>query len=137
MDEQDNTTEELVTIAGGVDMEVDYSNNGSKETIRVMQIPISKISAFLTAWGDEGALIELYCDKPKGWADTLALQSASAIADKGQELNLPFLGAWLKRQAKWREVQAQGMTQEEKARLKLMTESRSDSSPPVSPITTT
>lgn len=96
---------ELITIAGGVEMEVAYQRNGQNEMVKVRQIPISKISAFVLAMGNESECIELYCDKPKGWADTLTIESASAIADKGQEINMPFFAAWFRRQMKWRESQ--------------------------------
>lgn len=112
MDEQtaEQQKQELITIAGGVELEVAFQNNGAKEIVKVRQIPISKIQAFIFSMTDESAAIELYCDKPKGWADTLTVESASAIADKGQELNLPFFAAWFKRQMKWRESQQPGST---------------------------
>src|SRR5262245_6490183 len=111
MDEQtQKAQQELITIAGGIEMEVFYQNNGHKETVKVRQIPVSKVHTFVFALGNEAEAIELYCDKPKGWADTLSMESASAIADKGQELNLPFFEAWFRRQMKWRESQNPGAT---------------------------
>jgi hypothetical protein len=108
MDEQTKQLQELITIAGGVELEVAYQNNGNKEIVKVRQIPISKLQGFILTMGNEAETIELYCDKPKGWADTLTMESASAIADKGQELNLPFFAAWFRRQMKWRESQQPG-----------------------------
>jgi hypothetical protein len=102
MDEAEKQAQELITVAGGVEMEVNFQNNGDKETVKIRQIPISKLQNFIMAMGDEAAAIELYCDKPKGWADKLTMESASAVADKGQELNLPFFAAWFRRQMKWR-----------------------------------
>jgi hypothetical protein len=128
---------ELITIAGGVEVEVAYVNNGAKENVKVRQIPISKLQTFLASMGNEADTIELYCDKPKGWADTLTVESASAIADKGQEINLPFLGAWWKRQAKWRDMQALGMTADIEKRLIELIDSRLPSSAPQSPTNTT
>ena len=95
MDEQqtNKSANELITIAGGVELEVAYQNNGSSEKVKVRQIPISKTHEFLAAMSNEGALIELYCDKPQGWADTLSLESASAVADKGQDITPPFFDA--------------------------------------------
>jgi len=140
MSETDKTADELVTIAGGVDLEVHFSKNGNtSETVKVRQIPISKLQEFLFSMGDESRLIELYCDRPKGWADTLAIESANEIADKGQELNLPFLQAWWRRQAKWRKVQNQILAQGEGVETSKSptTPSASVSSAPQSPITTT
>jgi hypothetical protein len=139
MDEQIKQQQELITIAGGVEMEVAYQNNGDKEKVKVRQIPISKIQNFIFAMGNESEAIELYCDKPKGWADTLSVESASAIADKGQELNLPFFKAWFRRQMKWRESQQPGTTTgttEEKNEL-AASGSALASSPSVSPTSTT
>jgi hypothetical protein len=137
MSDEQKVREELVTIAGGVELEVTYQNNGEKETVKVRQIPVSKIQNFIMALANEAEAIELYCDKPKGWADTLSIESASAIADKGQELNLPFFGAWFRRQAKWRESQQQGAIAElEKKVEELITKSASASSAPQLPITT-
>jgi hypothetical protein len=116
-DEAKRQEQELITITGGVQMEVTYQSNGNgevkKENVKVRQIPISRIQDFIFAMGNEAALIEVYCDRPKGWADTLTMESASAIADKGQELNVPFFAAWFRRQLKWRatqEEQAPGST---------------------------
>ena len=106
--EQEKAAQELITIAGGVDLEVAYQDNGRKEVVKVRQIPISKIQNFIFALANEAETIELYCDRPKGWADTLTIESASAIADKGQELNRPFFAAWFRRQMKWRESQQPG-----------------------------
>ena len=144
----DKQEQELITIAGGIELEVSYRNNGSaseaRETVKVRQIPISKIQSFVFALSNEAEAIELYCDKPKGWADTLSNESASAIADKGQELNLPFFAAWFRRQMKWRESQQLPGSTITDTRAKVAGEKRpselssvSASSPPQSPTTTT
>jgi hypothetical protein len=129
--------DELITIAGGVDLEV-TKQDGSKETVKVRQIPISKID-FGTAVGsgDEASAIALYCDKPKEWVDALDLQSLNAVADKGQELNLPFYGAWFRRQVKWRENETPGAIVElEKRVTQMIAGLRSGNSQQSSPTTT-
>jgi hypothetical protein len=137
MDEQTQKQElELVTIAGGVEMEVAFQSNGTKEVVKVRQIPISKIQSFIFAMGNEAEAIELYCDKPKGWADTLTVESANAIADKGQELNLPFFGAWFRRQMKWRESQQPGGTTADSGQKEGTPQSASASFAPLSPTST-
>lgn len=78
--------------------------DGSKETVKVRSIPPSKIQALVIALANEAVLIELYCDKPEGWADSLTIESVNAIADKGQELNRLLLSAWLHRQKIWNET---------------------------------
>jgi hypothetical protein len=107
------SNDELITIAGGVELEVTHLD-GTNETVKVRQIPISKVQQLLFALGvaNEADCLELYCDKPKGWADTLIGASVNAVADKGQEINLPFFGAWSRRQAKWREAFATNQADE-------------------------
>jgi hypothetical protein len=141
--DESSANDELITIAGGIEIEVAHLD-GSKESVKVRQIPISKIQQFVVALGNEAACIELYCDKPAPtqpnetrWADTLTFESANAILDKGQELNLPFLAAWFRRQARWRESQAQGAIADiEKKVEQMIAASRSGSSQPQSPVTT-
>jgi len=135
--EQDKAAEdELVTIVGGVDLEVRYQNNGDRpEVVKVRQIPISKIPDFLLSMGDEAHSIELYCDRPKGWADTLTVESANAVANKGQEINYPFLQAWWRRQATWRKMQEAWVVDAGKKLPE--TQSASASSARQSPTTTT
>ncbi len=99
--------DKLATVPREVELEVTHLD-GSKETVKVRQIPISKFQDYVNTLLDEAASIALYCDKKKDWADTLAFESANAIAEKGQEINLPFYAAWFRRQAKWRDSQNQG-----------------------------
>jgi hypothetical protein len=135
--EQDKTAQEFITIAGGVELEVAFQNNGDREVVKVRQVPISKIPEFLLAMGNEARSIELYCDKPSGWADTLTVDSANAVADAGQEINLPFLNAWWRRQAKWRKMQEAWTAGGSEAKMPKTLESPSASSAPQSPTITT
>jgi len=100
---QEKIHNDLVTVTGGVDMKI-TRKDGSEETVRVRQIPLSKLQEFSMAvgFGNMADAIDLYCDKPKGWGDTLSYESVKALLDKGCELNLPFFGVWLKDQRKWR-----------------------------------
>jgi hypothetical protein len=104
-----NTPEDKIRTVAPVEIEVTQLD-GSKETVKVRQIPLSKIQQFVVCLSEEAGAIALYCDRPKEWADTLTPESANTVLDKGQELNLPFLSAWFRRQAKWRESQAVGVT---------------------------
>jgi hypothetical protein len=60
MDEQTKQEQELITIAGGVEMEVAYNKNGASEIVKVRQIPISKMQSFVLAMGNEAKTIEMY-----------------------------------------------------------------------------
>jgi hypothetical protein len=103
--ETEQVENELITIAGGVEFEVTLLD-GTKETVKVRQIPISKLKNFITtaSFGNMAEEIDLYCDKQNGWADSLMPDSAIAVAKKGQEINHPFLKAWFDHQANWKKT---------------------------------
>ena len=133
--EADKSEQEMITVAGGVELEVAYRNNGSKEVVKVRQIPVSKTKELLLAQGDDAKSIELYCDKPDGWADTLTLESASDICEVGLKIHEDFWRRWWTRQATMRNMQA-AWTGESVPKSPTV-ESRSASFAPQSPITTT
>lgn len=77
-------------VAGGVEIEVTFED-GRKERVKVRQVKIiTEFDAYLRVQDDEGAEVELVCDKPKGWAETLTSESFDAIAELSQDLNLPL-----------------------------------------------
>jgi hypothetical protein len=135
MEETKTHDDGLITVAGGVEMEVIFQD-GTKENVKVRQIPLSKIQEFSTAvaFSNMADAVDLYCDKEKGWADRLSYESARAVMDKGCELNLPFFGAWLKDQKRWRA--AFGIVLDGAEESKEIQQSRLESSPRPSPTTT-
>jgi hypothetical protein len=102
--------EALITIAGGVDMEVTHLD-GRKETVKVRQIPATKLERFMTRLADESTSVAIYCDKESsnGWVDSLSHESINAVCEKGLEINEPFLAAWCRRRAKWTEMMNVGV----------------------------
>lgn len=106
-EEKPTPQSEIITIEGGVDMQVEYKN-GNKETVKVRQVQATKINDFAQRLGDEAFLVAMYCDKPLEWVDTLTYESLAAVADKGLEINLPFFKTWFLRRAKWTDVTAVG-----------------------------
>jgi hypothetical protein len=90
MDDSPSAISAVQKIAGGVEVEVTY-DDGNKERVRVRQVKIIKeFDAYLRVQDEEGAEVELVCDKPKGWAETLTSESFDALAELSQELNLPL-----------------------------------------------
>lgn len=83
----------MTIILGGVTHEAQM-RDGSKEEVKVRQLPIRLIEKWATAQGDEAALVELYCDKEEGWDDKLLPESHVAIMKIGEDLNLPIFGRW-------------------------------------------
>jgi hypothetical protein len=118
--------DELTTVVGGTYVDVEYlpadafdpeelkrlekfkSLLGTKDRVKVRQIRVDEAQLYGNAviFNDEATQIELYCGKEKGWATTLTLPSADAIADAGQALNLPFFVRWYRRQRKAKDLQA-------------------------------
>ena len=106
--EREKERERMITIAGGVEITVKHVD-GSSETVKVRQIPATKLEAFMTRLADEANSISIYCDKPLEWVDTLTHQSINDICEKGLEINEPFLVAWCRRRAKWMEMMNVGV----------------------------
>lgn len=67
--------------------------------VLVRSLPIRSLQRYLEISGDEAAVVELYCDKPEGWADCLKVESVEAILAKGNELNFPALQRLRERRA--------------------------------------
>jgi len=111
----------LITVAGGEEMEVTHLD-GTKESVKVRQIPATKLQTFMQKLGDEATSVAIYCDKDLKWVDTLDLSSVNAVVEKGNEINAPFLNAWLRRQAKWREMMSVGAIADLQKKVQVLTE---------------
>jgi hypothetical protein len=105
MAEPKDDKNDLITIAGGVELEVTHLD-GTKETVKVRQIPATKLERFMTKLADESLSVAIYCDKEStnGWVDSLTHESINEVCEKGLEINEPFLAAWCRRRAKWTEM---------------------------------
>jgi hypothetical protein len=81
---------------------------GKKEVVNVRLVPISRFGefSFYLSRNNEGAMLELYCGKPPGWADTLTPESIEALANKGLDINGDFFSKWFVRTVKWRQATA-------------------------------
>lgn len=84
------------TLFGGADVTV-IMLDGTEQRVMVRQLPIRAMPALLLAQDDEAASIELYCDKPAGWTDTITRDSAERIVTEGERINSDFFGRWLAR----------------------------------------
>lgn len=65
--------------------------DGRDDVALVQELSISKLNLYVQLFEDPSKCIELFCDKPAGWADTLKPASALAVLSKGQDLNSSFL----------------------------------------------
>lgn len=127
---------DIVTVNGGVEIEVTHID-GSKETVKVRQIPATKLEEFMTHLADEATALRIYCGKDDKWIDSLTLESVDAISEKGMEINQSFLAAWCRRRAKWLEMTNVGVISELQRKLDaLQSVLQSVSSAQKSPTTT-
>jgi hypothetical protein len=71
--------------------------DNSSELIEVRILPIKSYPALLAAQGDECTVIEMYCGKEKGWAETLTRESHEHLLSVGERLNADFFSRWVSR----------------------------------------
>jgi hypothetical protein len=86
----------LIILNGGVETAATL-RSGSKQTVKVRQLPVRLLPLWADLQGDEPALVELYCEQESGWADTLEIESYEAIVALGEELNRPTFDRWTTR----------------------------------------
>lgn len=86
----------MATLLGGLEITVNKLD-GTTEKVKVRQLPVRLLQAYLLKMDDEAASIELFCDKPEGWADGLTLESCTAVITEGERLNGETFFAWLQR----------------------------------------
>lgn len=86
----------IATLFGGIDREV-KKRDGTTEAIRIQQLPVRMFNQMLALQDDEPALVELYCGKPKGWADTLTMEDYNSVITAADSLNEAPFDSWLKR----------------------------------------
>lgn len=101
----------MATLAGGVEVEVEYraphpsplppgGEGVRKESVLVRELAVKEYPKLLPALNDEERQVEIFCDKPEGWAATLKAASHEAVMQAGEALNLaPFFG-WYERRIK-------------------------------------
>ena len=86
----------LATVLGGIHLQARF-RDGKTETVLVRELPVRELPSYARALDDEAKSVELLLGKPEGWADWLTNESFLEILTKADELNVPFLAAFLKR----------------------------------------
>ncbi|RME73424.1 MAG: hypothetical protein D6781_00410 [Verrucomicrobia bacterium] len=84
-------------VTGGRELTARHAD-GSTEVVHVRLLPVRLLGKYQQLAVDEAASVELFCDRPQGWADTLAEESFIEILSVGEELNLDPLSRYLARQ---------------------------------------
>gem|GEM_PF-6156318 len=106
----------MATLHGGTKVVARY-NDGTTGEVFVRQLPIRSLQDYLATLDDEPARLELVCDKPKGWADSLTIESHTALLAAGEETNEQNFFAWLRRRVGRQEQLAPGSSGELGKRL--------------------
>lgn len=106
----DSNENKNATLFGGVDLTVALQNGGT-ETVKVRQLTIRFYQKLLEKIDDEAAQLELYCDKPQGWADTLTPASFKEAIAKADEINADFFIPWVKRRLARQELAMPGFAE--------------------------
>jgi hypothetical protein len=102
---------DLETIRGGVDLEVQLVGGGT-EQVFVRQIPIRLMPQLLATLEDEPRMVELFCDRPEGWSDTLTPEAFERLVAEGERLNADFFSRWLRRRLDRQERLLPGITEQ-------------------------
>ncbi|HVY69679.1 MAG TPA: hypothetical protein VHH73_07095 [Verrucomicrobiae bacterium] len=90
-------SDSITTLLGGFEMEA-AKFDGTRETVKVRQLPVRDLPKYLNVYQNEAATVELFCAKDSGWADQLAPESFEALLAAGEKLNLDFLSRYAARQ---------------------------------------
>ncbi len=89
-----NDKPNLTTALGGTLFTVHFLD-GTTEEVKIRQLPIrALVNQWAKLQGDEPALVELYCQKPEGWADTILPEDHDEIVKIGGDLNRPRFARW-------------------------------------------
>jgi len=102
---------DLENIRGGMDLELSLVGGGT-EQVFVRQIPIRLMPQLLAALEDEPRMVELFCDRPEGWSETLTPEAFEKIVAEGERLNADFFSRWLRRRLDRQERLLPGITEQ-------------------------
>ena len=98
------------TLFGGIELEVSLVAGGT-EKVFVRQIPVRLMPQMLANLEDENRLVELFCDKPDGWSDSITPESFEKVVLEGERLNSDFFSRWVHRRLTRQEKVMPGITE--------------------------
>jgi len=96
---EETAQDKMATLFGGKQMQI-RTLAGASEEITIRKLPVSLCERLLALTDDEAGTIELLCDKPKGWSDSLDRDDAVRILEEGDRLNADFFQSWFLRRLK-------------------------------------
>jgi hypothetical protein len=98
------------TLYGGVELEVNLVAGGT-EKVFVRQIPIRLMPQMMANLENENQLVELFCDRPKGWSDSITPESFEKVVQEGERMNTDFFVRWFQRRLTRQEKVMPGITE--------------------------
>jgi hypothetical protein len=104
------TEEQIKTamLAGGVEIEASFVKNAEgteTEKVFVRELAVEEYPKLLAALNDERRQVEIFCDKPEGWAKRLRPRSHNEIMQAGEALNKdPFFDWFARRMERARKM---------------------------------
>lgn len=101
----------MATLQGGVDYEA-VKRDGTKEQVKILQLPIKLMPQYGAALTNEPALVELLCNRPKDWSDGLTNECFEHIVVTGREIHKDFFACFQQRQREAIELLNPGVTEE-------------------------
>lgn len=93
METNESKAGNFATLMGGSEVVV-VKADGTDELVKVKQLAIKLFPKLLACGPNELAKVELYCDRPEGWSETLTPKSHEEIILEGDKLNADFFGRW-------------------------------------------
>jgi hypothetical protein len=60
---------------------------------------------------NENQLVELFCDRPKGWSDSITPESFEKVVQEGERMNTDFFVRWFQRRLTRQEKVMPGITE--------------------------
>jgi len=89
-------TNKTTTLFGFTEVSVKLLD-GTSHTVRVRQLPVRQMHAFLQAQDNEAQMIELACQLDSATVDLLAPESHELLIAKIEEVNADFFSRWVAR----------------------------------------
>jgi hypothetical protein len=88
---------DLTALLGGKPVRVALMD-GTTEDVSVRALPLSRLHEYGELQTNEARLLEVLCDKPKGWSDLVEEESIKQILAEGDRLNFTRFSQWSERQ---------------------------------------
>lgn len=87
-----------LTVINGAQKLLVQKIDGTSEDVSVAIVPVSRAGDYIESAGNLSRFVELACNKPAGWADTLSHDSLFEVDAVFRRISDGFIDRYLKRQ---------------------------------------